>query len=274
MLKNVAWLFCTFSLIFFVLLPSGAYSEVIQLRIPFVLDTPEQMPYYYELLNTAIREAGHTPRLIVRKLPHLRAKMMLKRGEISIFWMVESAQRNQEFIPIEVGITNGLIGKRILFIKKGDQPLYDHVKTLEDFRRLNLVGGMGKDWFDVKVWEANGLRYKEQSGNWQAIFKKIPAGRDFNYCSRGLNEIVVEAKQYPELEIERKLVLIYDLDFRFYLSKEGPNAGAEYKDILKSAMKKAQESGLIDRLVRKYWVNDFETLHYDERIKIYLETPK
>ena len=274
MFKKLEWLCCGFLLLFFMLLASKAYSQVIHLHIPFVIDTPEQMPYYHELLTSAIKQSGHTPNLIVQKLPHLRAKKYLKEGELSIFWMVESAQRNQEFIPIEVGLTNGLIGKRILFIKRGDQPLYDNVKTLEDFRRLNLVGGMGQDWFDVKVWKANQLPYGEQSGNWGVIFKKIPLGRDFNYFPRGLNEIIVEAKQYSELEIEKKLVLIYDRDFRFYLSKEGPNAAAKYKEILESSLKKAQESGLIERLVKKYWADDFETLNYNERVRIYLKTPK
>lgn len=110
MLKTLGCLFRGLLFLFFMLLSSKAYSEVIQLHVPFVMDTPEQMPYYYELLTAAITQAGHTPHLVVQKVPHLRAKLYLKQGELSIFWMVESAQRNQEFIPIEVGITNGLIG--------------------------------------------------------------------------------------------------------------------------------------------------------------------
>lgn len=188
--------------------------------------------------------------------------------------MIESEERNKRYIPIEVGLTNGLIGKRILFIRKGDQHLYDRVKTLEDFRRLNLFGGMGEKWFDCDVWNANNLIYKEQGGNWKTIFKKIPAERDFDYFPRGLTEIINEAKQYPDLAIEERLVFINDRDFRFYLSKTGEHAGAKYEDIIEHALAKAKDSGLIERLVMEYWAEDLKALNYDKRTKIYLRTPK
>jgi hypothetical protein len=264
---------CNLLFLFFILLASKAYAEVITLHIPYITDSPKLSTYYHELLTTAIIEAGHTPKLIVRKVPHLRAKAELKSGLFSIFWMVRTQQTDKEFIPIDVGLTNRLISKRILFIKKGNQHLYDNVRTLEDFRNLNLVGGMGRGWSAVKTWELNRLNYKEQDGNWRTIFRKIPLGRDFDYFHRGVNEIIAEARQYPDLEIEKRLVLVWDRDFYFYLSKVGPNAGVKYEDILISVFRKAKESCLIDRFVRKYWGKDLETLNYDNRIKIYLKTP-
>ncbi len=62
----------------------------------------------------------------------------------------------------------------------------------------------------------NTFRYKEQSGSWKSIFLKIAGGRGYNYFSRGINEIVDESKQYPDLDIEKRLVLIYDRDYLFY----------------------------------------------------------
>ncbi len=64
-------------------------------------------------------------------------------------------------------------------------------------------------------------------------------------------------------------MFIYDRDFFFYLS---PSA-AKYRDALEYALITAKESGLMDELVRKYWVDDFHRLDYDGRVKIYLETP-
>ena len=64
-------------------------------------------------------------------------------------------------------------------------------------------------------------------------------------------------------------MFIYDRDFRFYLS---PSA-AQYKDVLEDALFQAQESGLIDRLIRSYWADDFLELNFDKRVKIELETP-
>lgn len=245
-------------------------AENIPLNISIVDDSPKLHIFFHELLETALKEDGHTPVLFTAVLPHLRIKSYLDEGKISIHWMVESAERNKKYTPVEVGLTNGLIGQRILLIKKGDQYLYDGVNTLADFRDLNLVGGMGQQWFDVKVWKANQLRYKEHSGNWKSIFEMIPSRRVYDYFPRGLNEIVVEARQYPDLAIEKRLVLVYDRDFRFYLSK----TGAVYKDEIEHALKMAKVSGLIERLVGKHWGNDLKTLNYDKRTVIHLKTPK
>jgi len=51
---------------------------------------------------------------------------------------------------------------------------------------------MGSKWFDINIWKENNLKYKESSGNWKSIFRKIPYGRDYNYISRGVNEIIAE----------------------------------------------------------------------------------
>ncbi|KPA09620.1 conserved hypothetical protein, secreted [Candidatus Magnetomorum sp. HK-1] len=262
------------TLSFFSLLVLSAFSDEIRLHVPILKDSPQLHLYFHELLEKAIKETGHTPKLIPYILPQLRIKDYLDNGKISIYWLVETAERNKKYIPVGGGITNRLIGKRILFIKKGDQHLYDNVKTLDDFRKLNLVGGMGKKWIDAKVWKANNLKYIEHNGIWRSIFLMIPAGRVYNYFSRGINEIIDESKQYPDLDIEKRLIFIYDRDFRFYLSKTGENAGQKYKKVLKLALKNAKKNGIIEDLIIKYWGNDFKTLNYDTRIKIPLITPK
>ncbi len=144
----------------------SAYSDVIKLNVPIVDESPKQHEYYHELLETALIEAGHKPILTSHRLPQVRARFFLNKGNISIYWMINSKKRNEDFIPIEVGLTNGLIGVRILFIKSGDQHLYDKVRNLDDFRNLNLIGGLGRGWYSVDVWKENGLKYKEHPGNW------------------------------------------------------------------------------------------------------------
>lgn len=271
MFKKIKLIF--FGFLSFPLLISPAYSDVISLHVPIFDESPQLHLFFHELLITAIEDVGHTPKLISVKSPQPRIIRKMDQGKISISWSVETEDANKKYIPIEIGLTKGLIGKRLLLIKKGEQHLYDGVKNLDDFRSLNLVAGMGSKWFDINIWNKNNLKYKKCSGNWKSIFKMIPYGRDYNYISRGINEIVAEQKQYPNLEIETNLLLIYDRDIRFYLSKTGKNAGAKYKDVVELAIKNAEKSGLIDRLVTKYWAEDFKDLNYDKRIKIHLEMP-
>jgi len=266
-LKKILYIF-----IFLLLFISQSHSKEITLHMASLEDSPKLHLYFHELLKTALREDGHKVNLITEEVPHLRAKYHLDSGDLSIFWLLQTKERDKKYIPIKIKLTEGLIGKRILLIKKGNQHIFDKVKTLEDFRALNLNGAMGKKWFDIKVWKENNLNYIEHRGSWKSIFKVLGHRTSYDYFSRGLNEISVEEEEYPLLKIEKRLALIYDRDFIFYLSKEGSNAGIQYKDAIQSALLKAKESGLIKRLVKKYWAKDFEELHYEDRIKLYLKT--
>lgn len=247
-----------------------AFSETVKLVIPTISESPRQKDFFHELLTTALIQSGHTPILINKNYPQKRVIQQLNNGNLSLFWMISSKQRDQKYIPIKVNLTQNLIGKRILFIKQGEQYLYDQVKNLNDFRNLQLIAGMGMHWFDAQVWKANNLRYKEKEGNWEAIFKMIPRNHTYDYFPRGINEIVNESKQYPDLDIENNLVFIYDRDFQFYLSKTGLNAGKKYEKILTEALFQAEKSGLINQLVEKYWGNNLNILNYEHRTKIYL----
>jgi hypothetical protein len=245
-------------------------KERIVIRIATVDDAP--YAFYHELLSTALKEAGYDAEVVPSvPVPQKRALYMLDNDEISLHWMVASAERDAAYVPVNVGLTNGLIGNRILFIPQGAQAIYDKVRTLDDFRNLGKVGGFGKNWFDVNVWKANNLKYYEVDGDWTVIYNMVAVGgRGIDYFSRGMNEIVAESKAHGNLEIEKNLVLVYDRDFKFYLGK----SGAAYKDVIETALKKAKASGLIDRLIRKHWAADFTALNFDKRIKIILKTPK
>lgn len=246
----------------------SASSRELSIVIPKLEDSPELHLYFHHLLKKALIQDGHTPAFNIVNLPQSRAKRYLENGEITIFWMLESEERNRKFVQIDVPLTDGLIGKRILFIKKGTQSNYDDIRSLEDMQQSGFVGLMGEGWIDARVWKINNLKCKEVQGNWDKIFDMVAYGRGHTYFSRGLNEILVEAKDKPELDIEENLVFEYQRDFYYYLSRKGQHAGVQYKDIITRALKRAKESGLILSLVQRYWGSDFKKLHYKERIKI------
>ena len=253
---------------------AGASKSDWKVVIPIVEDAPKQHLYYHELLKEALKQAGVKATYDTPRYPQLRIKNLLDVGKVTLYWMVESEERNKKYLPIRVNLTNGLIGKRILFIRKKDQIKFNAIKNIEDFRLLSMTGGMGEGWFDVKVWAHNKLKYKEQSGNWRKIYKMLAQNREYDYFSRGLNEILMEAKDHPELHIEQNLAFIYDRDFRFYMSRSGENARPQHRIKVEEALKSAEKSGLIKELVEKYWGNIFQKLNYSNRTMLYLNTPR
>lgn len=230
----------------------------------------ESHQYFHELLAKSLEAKGEEFAITTKEMPQKRAVRMLEQGGITLFWLIQSDQRDQDYLPVKVGLTNSLIGHRILFIPKGTQAQYDGVNSLEDFRKLGKVGGFGKNWFDVRVWVHNNLPVYEKDGDWNALYKMVASQkRGVDYFSRGFNEILAESEQHPDLEIENRLMLVYNRDFLFYLSKKH----GQLSEVLQKALESAKQEGLMDQLIRKYWAQDFEKLKFDQRVKIPLETP-
>lgn len=249
---------------------AAAAGDGLKLVIPTYPDNTHL--FYVELLEKSLDAAGvkYTEEF-QKDLPQNRAVQMLDEGKLSLMWQLASAERDAKYTRVNVGLTNGLIGQRILLIPSDKEDVYAHVQNLDDFRKLGKVGGFGKNWFDAKVWKANDLKYEEIDGEWRVIYNMVAEGnRDLDYFSRGFTEIIGDAAAHPNLKIEEHLVLIYDRDFYYYLS----SSAAPYKEIIQNALLKAKASGLIDELVQKYWAESFAKLNMDKRVKIQLETPK
>ncbi|WP_020406130.1 hypothetical protein [Hahella ganghwensis] len=245
-------------------------AEKIDLKVGLIRAGGQQ--YFVDLLQQSMEVMGHDVSIdILEDLPQARTVYMVQNGDLSLTWLIQTDERDHEMVPIEVGITNGLIGHRVLLIPPTEQHVYDEVYSLDDFRELNKVGVLGKNWYDVKVWKFNDLPYIEREGGWQAkVYRQIASGRrGLDYFSRGVFEVVEEADQHPYLMIENNLLLIYDRDFRFYLSKKAE----KYKAIVLESVLAARESGLMDRLIRKHWASAFERLSLDHRRQILLKNP-
>jgi len=252
------------------LLSFNVPAENIKLTLPALKDGVHK--YYHTLLKKALEAEGHSVTLDVpyEHIPQKRIIKLVEKDKISLFWMLKSSERDKKYKSVNVGLTNGLIGHRILFIPKNGQHKFEKIKTLDDFRKLNLVGGFGKSWFDINIWKENKLKHYVQDGEWRLLYKMLAnKSRGVDYFSRGFTEILSEAKLHPELDIEKQLVFVYERDFIFYLSP----STSKYADIIEKAMLSANKSGLMDKLIKKYWDNDFKKLNYEKRIKIKLKTP-
>ena len=227
--------------------------------------------YYHELLTEALSAKGHHLSILSQgDVPQKRIVNLIRSGGISLHWFLKADSRERLLVPIRVGLTGGLIGQRVFFIPAGAQEDFDGVSTLAELQRLEKVGAFGAGWFDAKVWRANNLRFSVVDGDWRRIYKMLERGsRNIDYFSRGVTEILAEAKIYPYLAIEKRLLLIYDRDFYFYLAP----SQRHLQPVLEEALKMAKSSGLMARLIKKHWGEDLEKLRLKRRIKILLKTP-
>lgn len=229
--------------------------------------------YMQALLTQSLEAAGHTASIeIAEDVPSLRFDRMVSQGEdgMATFKLWRRTLDNALIVPVD--LTGGLIGKRVFFIRPDDQAAFSAMTSIEDLQDSGYVGGFGKGWYDVRVWDQNGLEVSEVDGEWRNIYKMLNAGnRGIDYFSRGIMEIEAESADHPELAAESDLLFVYPGDFHLFLSA----AEADVAPAIEAALQAAVDSGLRDTLVREYFPSIFDPnrLNMDGRRQIELAPP-
>lgn len=228
--------------------------------------------FYHDLLYSSLVDLGYAVTIEIPKdhIPQKRAIKMVESGQLSLTWLIGTLERNQKYTVVNVPLTDGMIGKRILLIPPELQIKFNKVKKLIDLQQTGMIAGLGVDWYDVDVWKANKLPVYLEDGEWRTLYSKLATDGEVNYFPRGMTEIIGEAKQNPHLAVEQNLMLVYDKDFYFYLS----DAAADYQPIIEKALKQAKASGLMDKLIKKYWQDTYQMINPEQRVVINLSLPQ
>jgi hypothetical protein len=250
---------------------SNLHAEVIRLTLaPY-----DNYDFMTDLLSQSLKAEGH-----ILEISRLKAKptsarllVMLKKNDVSLIWRGQSESRDKQFDYVDFAPTNNLKGHRILLIPPSEQDQFNKITTLDQFRALRKVTLFGATWSDVKIWEKNNLRFKTVSGDWRKkIFRMLKAeNRGIDYLAKSILTAVKDLDTFPSLTAEKRLLLVYESDFRFYLS---PNT-ARYKTLIERALKHSATNGLRSRLLRKYFgkVFDADGFAFEERLKLQLQLP-
>lgn len=212
--------------------------------------------YFSRLLKLALEktEPSHGPFQIAEAdqwLVDKRLRTALTQGKVDVLWSPNSAEFEQQMLPVRISLLKELNNFRLLLIRKGDQPRFSAVNSLDDLRKLK--GGMSAQWADAKVMRENNLPLVEAVG-YGKLFKMLAAGR-FDYFSRGVYQIQPEVNLYPELElqIEQELMLYYHNEVYFFVDKENSALAARLETGLKLALADGSFDQLFNSIPRYQW---------------------
>lgn len=262
LLRMLALLLCLFA-------GCAGAGETISLRIAALPDN--RHVYYTELLQQSLRAIGYELHIdYVDDVPQPRIWNMVANKQLSVIWGVQTDARDRTYTAVLNPLTNGLMGQRVLLVRKGQEDMFRNVRTLDDFRRLGKIGGAGVDWFEVELWKLNGLPLYVKTGNWRQMFAMLASGqRGIDYMVRGVTEVSSEVLLHEGVAVERNLMLTHERDMRFYLS---PDA-ARYRPLLERALAEADKSGLKKKLIAQYLLPGVEGLNLDKRVRLKLAMP-
>lgn len=269
MLKVMRTVICI-AVSFIAVLPAA--SETLRLRVPDVSTTD----YVVELLTLSLGKLGKsvTFERVDAEFNMARQMVLFETGEgLDLIWRGESTALKRAYLEVDVDITDGLKGYRVMLIHPKDRDLYKDVTSLEEFQALGTVAALGAGWNDVDVWQQNSLQLQEFKGVWNPEIYHLIAlgGRGVDYFPRGITEIAGEAALHPDLLIEPHLGLVYSNDFRFYVTREN----AELHALLSEALKQAEQDGSLLEILKRANpdVYDPDKIDIDGRKVIRLEMP-
>src|SRR5471030_711797 len=239
---------CFFACVLFVSISSTSASKpapgVAPLELHISVLSDGHSAYFIRLLEASLNLI-HQPFHIhyVKDIPARRMWWMLGNGDINLFYGMRTKDKDskEQIVPVRNALTNGLIGQRVLLIRRADTEVFAHVQSVADLKRTRLIAGFGAGWGDVKVWKATGLPLYEHAAPWTTIYAMVAEGnRHVDYLPRGVIEVSAEARKHPELVVEQHLLMDYPGDFGFYLA----SSAASYRPIIERALREAEATGL------------------------------
>lgn len=212
--------------------------------------------YFSRLLQLALEktESSHGAFELVeadQRLFDRRLRIALIQGKVDVLWTPNSVEFEQQMLPVRISLLKELNNFRLLLIRKGDQPRFSAINSLDDLRKLK--GGMSTQWADTKIMHANDLPLVEAVG-YGKLFKMLAAGR-FDYFSRGLYQVQSEVNLYPELElqIERELMLHYSNEVYFFVQKNNTALAKRIEAGLMAALADGSFDELFNSIPRYRW---------------------
>ena len=254
-------------------LATPAWSEPLTVRYPNNITVADpQRNYVADVLRLALQHAGLHFELSAEaiEMSQLRTFMEIARGgsSLDLMWTMTNQQRESSaMIPIRIPIDKGLLGWRLLLVRKSDVDRWRHVASIEDLKGMELV--QGHDWPDTEILKANGL-HVGTSSDYNSLFRMLLRGR-VDAFPRSVLEIGDELKLHTgeDMAVAPDLMLYYPAPFYFFVSPSRP----ELAEHIRHGMESCIADGSLNRLFNRYYHHLWPEFQLDGRRILRLDNP-
>lgn len=188
--------------------------------------------------------------------------------EVSLIWSMTDAEREQELLPVRIPIYKGLIGWRLLLVKKSNRHSFRHFSSIEELRQYNLA--QGYDWPDTKILQSNGFEVATSSDYFE-MFDMVRLERA-TFFPRSLVEIWAEA-EHPvkgeNLAVESGLAVRYPTATYFFFNKKN----LVLQKLVETGFRRAIAAGDFDKLFYAEHADFIDKARINERVVFELDNP-
>lgn len=198
-----------------------------------------------DVLKLALSKSSQNYNYIESKDPNanlVRNKDKLKQSKLSVLWAGTSFLLEEELLPIKIPVLKGLLGHRVLIIRRNDQQKFSKIMNLRDLTKLRA--GQGTFWEDTQILRANNVSIVT-TNKYQNLFPMLAGGR-YDFFPRALYEPWVELKDYKQLDlvVEENILLVYPFAMYFFVSPDNKELAKQ----IETGFDKAIDDGSYNRL--------------------------
>ncbi len=193
---------------------------VVDIQLP----QNQQEEYYIQLLRLILNASKAPDEVIEFRFannPLSQARWVaavVQDKNNNVLWTMTSREREQSMRAIRVPLLKGLMGYRLLVIRKSDEAKFAKINTKQEL--LALSAGQGMHWPDTDILRANQFNVIEAMAK-ENLYKMLAAKR-FDFFPRGATEVNLEADliRSQNLIVEPHLILHYPAALYFFVNKK------------------------------------------------------
>ncbi len=245
------------------------------IRVGLLYGDPEPFRLPLAVLEKACQRLDPPAQLTLVDISEMNQKRALKsmvndEAPFDVFFSGFSQEREQNLQQIDVPLTMGLLGSRVLVVNEEHNRLFKNPKTVTGVKHLAV--GSGIQWPDTDILIHN--QFNVVQASYQGLWKMLSSNR-IDAFARGIEEAFVEIEQRrddnPAPVILDKWLLVYPLDYFVYIS---PSRQKLYHQ-LNQALQQAHRSGEIAAVIASEpsAQKALQWLRNKEYTRIYLENP-
>ena len=198
-----------------------------------------------------------------------RGLALMQEGRIDVVSMPTTLQRERDLRAIRFDILRGLLGYRVLLIRKQQQADFAAVQSLAELRHFRL--GFGMHWADLPLLQYNGFRVVA-APHYESLFAMLSRGR-FDGFPRGLNEAWQELGEqqadFPNLMVEPTLAFHYPWPVYFFVHKDNQ----QLAERLQLGLQRAQADGSLWQVFMQHHGQLLQQAHLNKRRLFLLSNP-
>ncbi|MFE8072424.1 hypothetical protein QQM79_15305 [Marinobacteraceae bacterium S3BR75-40.1] len=205
-----------------------------------------------------------------KEVSEARGLDLLEDGIIDVVFLSTSREREAKFRPVRIPLLRGILGYRLLMIRRERQAVFAKVRTLDELR-AEFIAGFNPQWADYPIYAANRIALVDTAA-YSNLFGMLVGSR-FDYIPRGVNEIWEELAhfrtRFPDLAVESHLALYYPFPVYFFVRRDNEALAKR----LETGLNRIKQNGRFAQLFWQYHGEAIARAKAGSRLIFLLDNP-